>query len=176
VLQCVHIRHPCCLSHITRVAVSFSVLQCVSVCCSVIHTLLLLPLTCHTCCNVLQRVAVYTYLPVHIRHSCSLTRVAVCCSVLQRVHICHCSSLSHVTHVAVCCRVDTCTTIASLTCHTCCSVLQRPAVCTYTPVLLLLALAHEPLLYFWWPFACKCVRHLGRCRILDVVRGSGSYA
>jgi len=103
------------------VAVHFSVLQCTSVCYSV-----LLPsassgggsrVQCSTvCCSVLQCVAV----------CCSVLQcVAVCCSALQCVAVC-CYRVRHqaeaavfsaVQCVAVCCSVLQCSTV-------CCSVLQ----------------------------------------------------
>ena len=53
---------------------TFSVLQCVAVCCSVLQGVAV-------CCRVLQGVAV----------CCSvLQRVAACCSVLQRLVACRC--------------------------------------------------------------------------------------
>jgi len=161
-------------------------LPCVAVC---THTPPLLPLTGHTCCSVLQRytnaslallhishvlqrVAVCTYMPVHIRHSCSLARVAVCCSVYTYATLVP-SRMSHTLQCVA--GLIHALLLLPLTCHTCCSVLQLVAACTYTPVLLFLALAHEPLLYCWWLFVCKCVRHLGTRRIFNIVRGSGSY-
>ena len=82
------------------------------------------------CCSVYIYASAYT--PLLLPRTCS--------SVLQRVHICHSSSLSHVTHVAVCCRVDTCATLApSHVSH----VLQRVAACCSVYIYSSLALSRS---------------------------------
>ena len=144
VLQCVAV----CGSVLQCVAVCCSVLQCVAmcaVCCSVLHHVhfygLSFSLSC-ACnipgicfavyCSALHCVAVCcnsTCLPAHSvapaipscesRHIAQvMSRVAVCCSVLQCVAVC-CSVLQC---VAVCCSVLQCVAV-------CCIVLQCVAVC-----------------------------------------------
>ena len=84
-----------------RCSRSYSVLQCVAVCCSVLQYVAV-------CCSVLQCVAV----------CCSVLQcVAVCCSAAAGEYLCMC-----VRCVAVCCSVSQCVAV-------CCSVLQCVAVC-----------------------------------------------
>ena len=91
-------------------------LQCVAVCCSVLHWVLRQQvgvLQCvAVCCSVLHRV---------LRQQVGVLKcIAVCCSLLQCVAVC-CSVFQC---VAVCCSVLQCVAV-------CCSVLQRACTAQY---------------------------------------------
>jgi len=94
-----------------------SVLQCVALCCSVLHLIChkYQPHTLVVCCSALQCAVVCCSVLRCVADRC---RVVVFCSVLQCVAQC-CSVLQC---VAVCCSVLQCAAV-------CCSVLQRVAAC-----------------------------------------------
>jgi len=128
------------------VAVSYGVMQCVAVCCSVLQSMwrpsrmkhssvLQCVLQCvlqdllqcvAVCCSVLQCVVIYLAPLSHEIQQCVAVCCKVCyrvcctvyCSVLQSVAVC-CSVMQY---FAVCCSVLQCVAV-------CCSVLQCVAVC-----------------------------------------------
>jgi len=111
--------HSCMLSlpHApVRVAVCFSLLQCVAVCCSILQCVILVGYPSHMHLCVLHCVIV----------CCSVLQcVAVCCSVLQRMAVCHSCMLSlpHApVRVVLCCSMLQCIAV-------CCSMLQCIAIC-----------------------------------------------
>jgi len=96
--------------------VSYSVLQCVALCCSVLHCVTVCCSVLHcvaVCCSVLQCVAV----------CCSVLQcVAVCCSVLQCVAVCY----SVLQYVTACCSVSMrCNSLQLTASH--CDTLQHTA-------------------------------------------------
>jgi len=103
-----------------------NVLQCVTVCCSVLHVPLKSKRWVHACgavcCSVLQCVAVHHSM-LHFTNTVKKTSLCVCCRVLQCVEV-RCSALQC---VAVCCSYRSKVTKVSLC--VCCSVMQCVAVC-----------------------------------------------
>ena len=89
-----------CCSVLQRVAACCSVLNCVAVCCSVMQCVRARAVPCAVavCCSMLEHVLRHA---LYWRRAAYLTRVAVCCYVIQCVAVC-CSLLPC---VAVCCSV-----------------------------------------------------------------------
>jgi len=112
-LQCVSV----CCSVLQYAAVCCSMLQCVLVCCSVLQY-------AAVCCSMLQYVAVRFSMLQYVAVCCIMLQyVSVCCSAFQYVEV-RCSILQY---VAVCCSAFQYVAV-------CCSMLQYVAVNNNEPI------------------------------------------